>query len=229
MNPHRWISALALLGLFAAAWHLAVFPSTVVEEGVAAYRSGDFAQATRQFRQALDRHPADWLHRNLALSALAAGDLELAARSADALARSGRAAPVAWRDFLLGNIAWRRSELAQFEAQGPVPPAGAMARAIAHTEEAIAAWSAADEGVGSWPAARRNLELAVERLEALTQEREQQQGGAESASTSTPRVDPEPPLEQAEVEQMMQRLERMDLERAEQEARRRPAQEVLDW
>jgi len=127
-------------GLLAAAlivgslWRLEQSPHSQTTSAIAAYRSGDWETAVSLFGQAAEAETSQGqeiqAQKNLALAALQAGELEMATAAAAAVAASGRLEDLAWHDFFLGNLAWKRSLGAEVEAHGPVPPAGALELAL---------------------------------------------------------------------------------------------------
>jgi hypothetical protein len=212
--------ALLLVGVVLLLGH----PRAEATAGFAAMEAGDPAAAVEAYAAAVEKKPTRPLLRNLALAALAADEIDLAKKAAERLGvEGGSADDVAWRDFLLGNLAWRRSERAELLARGPVPPAGALEQAIAQTEAAAAAWKAADEGRSSlWPEAQRNVVRATARLDAL-------RAMAEASESSQPLAPPEPPpLDETRRQDLMQQLERLDRRREERRPPK-PRPEVLDW
>lgn len=210
-----------VLGTFSS-WRLLQVPREDVADGIAAYAVGDAAQALVYFESAAAESEHPQLLRNLALAALAAQELERAATAADALAQSGQAQDLAWRDFLLGNVAWQRSRSAEFEAHSPVPPAGALERAIAFAEQAQAGWLAASERRASWPEAERNLQRVAARLSMLREELAAGVGDEDGAREKMATPDPQAPaLDPAQQQLLMDQLERLDLQDLERRLERR--------
>jgi len=231
---HRpwWWTWIAFGAALFALWHLRQQPHALTDAGISAYRQGDFVAAKQYFEDALEQQSSSTTLRNLALASLQAKDLDRAAEIADRLASSGKTFDLSWRDFLLGNLSWRRSEMAEIEAHGPVPPAGALERAIAHAEAAQEAWQVALQARGEWPEAHRNLQRVESRLLAL---REEQQA---SAGNQTPDVEkmsgPQDltaaPLDPKEQERLMQQLDRLDLQEAARKAEQKPdLRGGLEW
>lgn len=222
---NAWLKVLAPLALLILGVVLLLgHPRAEAAAGFAAIEAGDQAAAAEAYAAAVERKPTRTLLRNLALAALAADELELAEEAAERQAvEGGSGDDVAWRDFLLGNLAWRRSERAELLARGPVPPAGALEQAIAQTEAAAAAWKAAEGGSGSlWPEAQNNVARAEARLAAL-------RAMAEASESSQPQAPPEPPpLDETRRQDLMQQLERLDRRREERRPPK-PRPEVLDW
>jgi len=197
---------------------------------VAAYRQGAYPQAIEAFTQAAKQQASPTLWRNLALSALAAKEFVIAEDAADRLAASGRAEDIAWRDFLRANVAWQQSLGAEIEAHGPVPPAGALARAIAQTQAATEGWQAAAQREGGWREAEENLTLASARLAQLQAERDAAGAAGPEQEKMAPPPGATPPLDNTRRQQLMQQLERLDRQRQQRkEAKpKEPAGEV-DW
>ncbi|MHC4822836.1 MAG: hypothetical protein ACYTEP_02330 [Planctomycetota bacterium] len=211
---------MALLVLLS--WHLLRQPRAAWSAAMEAYAAEDYELAYSSFEEVSKTIDMSRLRRNLALSALAAGDLERATLAAEEIARSGAADDLAWRDFLLGNVAWWRSRAAEFEAHGPVPPAGALERAIAFAEQAQSGWQAALERQEEWPQAERNLQRVAARLQALREELAASDGNGETDREQLAPPDPAlPTLDPAQQELLMDQLERLDLQELERRAERR--------
>jgi len=231
-----WVVLAACMLLFTAR-QLVLQPRVLVQAGVLAYQNEDFATAVKKFEQALSPRPPSsqagfaTLQRNLSLAALRAEDLERAAFAADELATSGRRSDLAWRDFFMGNLAWRRSELAEIEAHGPVPPAGAMERAIGFAEAAQEAWGVALEAQGEWPEAQRNLTRVAERLSILRAELQASAGvgNPEIEKMAAPPDMTAAPLDPAEQERLLQQLERLDMQNAARKAEQQTQQGGYEW
>ena len=205
-------------------WKLELKPHAGVAAGIAAYQQGDFEKAMHLFEAAADGYHSVTLQKNLALAALRFGDLE-SARTATALVASlGNAEDLIWHDFLLGNLAWKRSLRAEVEAHGPVPPAGALERAIAQAEVARDAWQAVLDAESGWPEAQRNLQRVTARLLTLAEELASSTGGdtPESTKMPSPSEADTPPVSEAKQLQMMQQLERLDQQHAMEQAAQKP-------
>jgi len=230
--PKAWQVILTIAGLLFGYWQLQQSPHGEMKAGLEAYASEDYATAKQHFENALAQQSSSIALRNLALASLSSKDLDRAAQVADQLANSGKASDLAWRDFFLGNLAWRRSELAEFEAHGPVPPAGALERAIAHAEAALEAWQTALDDRGDWPEALRNTQRAELRITAL---REEQQANAGATDPNVEKMNGPPdlnaaPMDPAEQERLMQQLDRLDLQEAARKAEQKPdLSGALEW
>ncbi|MGB0954246.1 MAG: hypothetical protein ACPG31_13580 [Planctomycetota bacterium] len=223
-----WVGiALCALGL----WRMQQRPAEAMREGVAAYAEGSFEIAVERFREASEQSEALRIQRNLALAALASDRLELAVNAADRLAQGG-AEDVAWRQFLYGNIGWRRSEQAETEAHGPVPPAGALERAIAYTEQARDAWTSVVDGDDPREledAAGRNILLAEQRLNRLRRELEDgsQTSDTEKVDDQQPQMQP---MDEQQKQDLMDQIERLDRQEMERRLEDMPEQgRGLDW
>ena len=114
---------------------------------------------------------AGTLH-NGAVAALRAGDLVAAEIAAEKGAARGGPEYEARRDFVLGNAAFARSEKDDLAAMGP-RGAAAIDAAIGHAESARGFWQLAAAARTDWPEARRNVERARDKLEALKQKKEE--------------------------------------------------------
>lgn len=217
-----WWAWLPLSAAVLCGWWLYRAPYGSTQAGVEAYLAGDAATAVAHFQEALamQESPAAW--KNLALAALAKEDWEQVDAALAGLVASGTQEDLAWRDFLLGNVAWRQSERAEAEANGPIPPAGALERAIALTESAREAWLAAKEGLNFWKEATANVALADERLAYL-----QEIAALDPESPETQKLPPPPPpVEPEREDEMMQQLERMKKQQVPEPT---PPTKVLDW
>jgi hypothetical protein len=122
---------------------------------------------------------------NRAVSALRAGDLVAAEISAEKAAAKGGADFEARRDFVLGNAAFARCEKDEFAAMGP-RGAAAIEAAIVHAENARGFWRRAAAGRLDWPEARRNVERARIKLDALKLKRDE-------LTPASPPPKPKPP------------------------------------
>jgi hypothetical protein len=126
--------------------------------------------------------------RDRALAALRAGD-EDAAEAAAARVGGGFGA------FVRGNVAFSRSEAA--EALAPD-------LAIAQAEDAVASWRFAAASRPDWPAARRNVERGLLRLERLREKRTGKPAPPPEPEAPEPVPEPPPPEapeETAELEE----------------------------
>jgi len=140
------------------------------ELGLSAYRAGRFADALAALtraEEAAGSEAAPELVYDRALSALRAGALAEAETAAQRAALRGGAEFAARRDFLLGNVAFARCDLAQRAATAPGAEGGEYDAAIAQAEVARSAWQRAQVARPDWPAARRNAERAERRLAEL--------------------------------------------------------------
>lgn len=217
-----WLAWLPLSAAVLCGWWLWRAPYESTQAGVEAYLAGDASTAVEHFQEALATQESPTAWKNLALAALAQEDWEQVDAAMAGLVASGTSADLAWRDFLLGNAAWRQSERAEAEANGPIPPAGALERAIALTESAREAWLAAEEGGEPWKEAAANVALADERIAYL-----QGMAGLDPEGPESQKLPPlPPPVEPDREDEMMQQLERMKKQQVPEQA---PPTEVLDW
>jgi hypothetical protein len=131
-----------------------------------------------------DGDTAGTLH-NQAVAALRSGDLVAAEIAAEKAAARGGAAFEARRDFVLGNAAFARCEKDEFAAMGP-RGAAAIEAAIGHAERARDFWRGAAAGRPDWPEARRNVERARIKLDALRLKRDE-------LTPASPPPKPKPP------------------------------------
>jgi len=121
----------------------------------------------------------------LARDALGEGDL----RAAEAAARRGES-PV--HTFLLGNVAFARCEMAEKQAGTPAAEPFAWDVAITYCRKAIEFWSVAAMSLDDWPAARRNVERALLKLEELRQKKEEADVRRRKQAKPQPRPRPLP-------------------------------------
>ncbi|MDJ0974967.1 MAG: hypothetical protein QNJ98_10945 [Planctomycetota bacterium] len=139
-------------------------------EGRAAYEEGRFTDALDAFDKAIAEAGDDVppvLYYDQALAALAAGDPARAEEAAQRALEQADAEIAALCHFVRGNTAYARSLVAEEEAKKPGADPRAYQWAIAETEDALAAWRMAASARADWPAARRNVERALLRLEQL--------------------------------------------------------------
>jgi hypothetical protein len=76
----------------------------------------------------------------------------------------------AHRTFLEGNASFAASEAAEARATAPGGDVRDREAALAHAEDALAAWRTAATSRADWPQARRNVERALIRVERLRRE-----------------------------------------------------------
>lgn len=211
---------LAVVLIAGALWKLQRSPDAEVAAGIIAYQQADFEKAVHLFEESAKRIHSVPLQKNLALAALRFGDLENARFATALVASLGQTKDLAWHDFLLGNLAWERSLRAEVEAHGPVPPAGAVERAIAQAEVARDAWQSALNAASGWAEAERNLQRASARLQALAEELASSTGvdTSESEKMASPSAADTPPVSEVKQLQMMQQLERLDQQHAVDQA-----------
>lgn len=159
------------------------------------YEAGRYAEALAAFDAAVeaagDAASAQLLY-DQALAGVRVGryrEAEAAARRAQAAAQGARIAPLC--DFVLGNAAYLRSQVAEAEANRPGGEPTAHEWAVASAVDALAAWRRAAASRADWPEARRNVERALLRLKRL---REQKAGGRGRIEIPRdPPADPTPP------------------------------------
>ncbi len=114
-----------------------------------------------------------------ALAALRDGRLD------DAEEAARRGATPGFDDFVRGNVAFARSEGLEPDASKPGAPPALFERMVADAEDALAHWRLAAASRADWPAARRNVERALLRLERLRERKRE--------SERRNRPDPPPP------------------------------------
>jgi hypothetical protein len=166
------------------------------DDGLRLYKEGKFKESLAAFDKAVQEAGADAapeLYYNQALAALAAGDPVAAAAAAERAAAREPARFARRRDFVHGNAAFTRCEGVEKEiAAGPVMPQGpqgpsspivqsmtpnpeAFDAAIQLAEQARDAWIDASKGAEDWPAARRNVERALVKIDELRKKKEEAQ------------------------------------------------------
>ena len=99
-----------------------------------------------------------------ALRAEAWDEAEEAARALEAQGHPALRGPAA---FVRGNVAFARSLAAEAAIDPGATDPRARLRAVALAEDALAAWQSAAASREDWPAARRDVERGLRRLEAL--------------------------------------------------------------
>jgi len=158
--------------------------------GVDAYEDGRFEDAYVAFaeaeRAAGEKAPAVLLY-DKALAALRTGRLSEAEAAARRAAVKDEDGFGALADFLVGNAAFARCELAQAQATGPEAEPFAFDVAIGYADSARAAWQLAATSRSDWPAARRNVERALIKERELR--RQKTEAGSKKPKT---RPDPKP-------------------------------------
>src|SRR5262245_23567626 len=143
--------------------------------GERAFRDGRFGDAAAAFAAEIaargDGAPAE-LHYDLALAALAAGDLTQAGDAIEQAARSEDLEMQRRCAFVRGSIAWQRGEAAAKLALQVEAEPFAFKPALEQIALAGAEWRAAASGPTDWPAARRNAERALRRFAELQQQKQ---------------------------------------------------------
>ena len=158
--------------LTAVALGLALAACGKAGDGLSAYRDGRFADAHRVLAEALrDAGPSasPELAVDAALAALRDGALDEATSAAKDAAARGDADVAAFAEFVRGNAAYAKCDLAEAQARLPESEPFAFDIAIRWAMAAREAWIAAAASREDWPEARRNVERANLRLTALSQ------------------------------------------------------------
>ena len=140
------------------------------DSGLTAYQEGRFKESLDLFRaaeKAAGRAAPTELVYNRALAALRAGELRESETAAQRAAARGGADFMPLCLFLKGNAAFARCELAAAQAETPGAPPFAYDAAISLARTARTAWQRAAMSRPDWPAARRNVERALLKEEAL--------------------------------------------------------------
>lgn len=174
-------------------WLWILFCGGSVAAGVAAWREERFDDAARAFAlaeaEAGDEAPASLL-MNRALAALKAGRADEAESAAERAAARGGPAYFGARDFVAGCAAYQRSVILETRADLPNAGPRLFDGAIAFAEAARDAWAAAAARRTDWPEARRNVERALLKIEALKERRADAERNRESRPAPE---DPPPP------------------------------------
>ena len=135
------------------------------------------------------RHDAALAVEARALEAIRAGRLDDAEALVREMARAGDEAFEPRVAFARGRLAWARSEAAEAAAAGPGADPTMLEFAIVRAEDAVAAWRRAAASREDWPAARRNVERALLRVERLRKAK----GERDKKPDAKPPPDPKPP------------------------------------
>lgn len=173
-------------------------------EGIRAYQEGRHQDALAAFTAAEEQagHDASAaLLYDRALAALRAGRLVDAEFSAEKAAARGGDEFTGLRDFLLGSAAFMRCLRAELEASLPDAEPTAYARAIRHAEAALEFWQNATASRSDWPAARRNAERALLKLQELQQKKAEADANQDSKKAKPPEQQPTPPDLEPDPEQ----------------------------
>jgi hypothetical protein len=182
------------------AFLLALLVGAEFAAAVRAFREQRFADAAAQFG-ALERAEGNAaspeLLYDLAVSALAAGDATAAEIAAEKAAARGGPDWYGRRDFVLGAAAYQRCIVAETRADLPGAGPRPFDRAIAYAEFARDAWIRAAASQDDWPAARRNVERAILKIDALNLRRED---AAKEAESKPVEIEEPPPPEPEEPE-----------------------------
>lgn len=155
--------------------------------------AGQHAQALALLEQELAAAGAGArpeLHVNLGLCALRVGRHERARAAFAAAEAAGGPAYARYGAFLRGQLAFLASRDLEAQAAQPGADPALLEGALMRAEDALAAYRLAARSTPDWPEARRNMERALLRLEAL---REQRRTGTQGAPQPRLRPQPGPP------------------------------------
>ena len=153
-----------------------------------------------------DPVPTD--HAGDAVRALAAEDFDGARAAAQRAAETGGERFEGFRYFVRGNAAFALSLEMEAEAERGDPEAGKMAYQAA--EDALAYWQRAAASRPKWPAARRNVERGLLRMEALRERKQDAEKPPEDELPPDP-VPPETPEDGEPPEASTAKIETADL------------------
>ncbi|MEN8150366.1 MAG: hypothetical protein ABFS86_11130 [Planctomycetota bacterium] len=205
------------------------------DPGRAAYDAGRFEEAHAAYVAACetagDDVPAELLV-NRAFAAIAAQDFRDAATCAESAESAAVGEVAEFATFLRGNAAFGLCELAEVQANTLEAEPFAFDIAISFGESARDHWIAAATGRDDWPAARRNVERAVQKLDVLRAKRERARKLQERRTEKTPEPEPEEPkveesddpaeidpalaeLSEAEVARLLERLAEKEQEKTD--------------
>ena len=215
-------------------------------EGEEAYRAGRFPEAHAAFVRASEgEDPSPEVLVNRTLAALGAGDLPDAASSAERVAGGDGPELARVGDFLLGNVAYARCEIAEKQAATPEAEPFAYDIAIEYGKTARDSWKRAVASREDWPEARRNVERALLRLRSLETQKAEKEQARKPIPKPMPRIilrppedddpDPEAQLTELRPEQVLALLEKLgEKEKEKRELRRshrgeRMAKVEKDW
>jgi hypothetical protein len=184
---------------------LAVTGCGGASEGERAYRAGRFDVASAAYIRAIDSSGPDAspeLLYDAALATLRAGsDMAVVEKLTMAAKAHGSPDVVALCDFLEGNAAWARGQLAKRQATGPEAEPFAFDWAVKQARKARDAWVRAAATRDDWPQARRNVErslLEIDLLERMKADAERnRKSGRTPGGEPTPRPAPAQPREDA--------------------------------
>lgn len=156
---HGWIAAL---------WLVALGPAGGEDErGAALFEQGQYAEAAAAFRAAIAADgPSAERAYNLALSLWKAGDLDAAETAAEEAATLSDGALNPLRDGLLGNLRYAAAEAAQEQD---------LQAALALAKQARAHFLRGALAPGARPELGRNLERALQLIDALQKKIEEQE------------------------------------------------------
>lgn len=101
------------------------------------------------------------------------------------------AAKAAAGDFLMGNVKFAKCELAERQAEQPGAEPFAFDIAINYAQSAHEAWQRAALSRDDWPAARRNVERALLKIEELKKKRDEKQQDRKKKPTPQPKPQPQ--------------------------------------
>ncbi len=147
----------------------------VFTAALADYRAQRYEAALAGFTaelQAAGEHASSALRCDVALAALRLrrpGDAEAAARP---LLEDDAPEERAWGEFLLGQAAMQRAEVAAAAARLADAEPMAWQAAVSSAERALAHWCRAAQRPGGWPQALRNAERAFVALAELRRQRD---------------------------------------------------------
>jgi hypothetical protein len=209
--------------------------------GKGAYEAGRFEEAfadfTRAEREAGEKASAELLY-NRSLAALRAGKLREAEIAAEKAAVRGGADFTPLRDFLLGNASFARCKQAEAKATGETDAAPfALDEALIHAQRAARFWQQAAMSRPDWPEARRNVERALLKQQALKKKKEAMQEEKKKikdkkinpqpeASAKKPDAAPEARMDELSPEQIRRLLERLAEKEKQKVASRKERQRL---
>ncbi|MCB9885184.1 MAG: hypothetical protein H6838_06800 [Planctomycetes bacterium] len=219
--------------ILAAMLTCAVLPQAAGGDAFAAaladYRAQRYEAALAGFTaelQAAGEGASPELRCDAALAALRMrrpGDAEAAARP---LLEHNAADERAWGEFLLGQAAMQRAEVAAAAARLPDAEPMAWQAAVSSAERAFAHWCRAAQRPGGWHEAQRNAERALHALDELRRQRDAAQPTKKKDDAPPPPAPTDqqpleeqlpdltvPPLSPAQLQELAQKLARKEKEK----------------
>jgi len=162
--------------------------------GEDAYEEGRYEEAHAALVETTEAESAPPEHLLArALAGLRFGNLPDAGTTLDRLDGEADPALAGFADFLRGNVAFARCEIAESQARTPEAEPFAFDIAISFGESARDAWRRAALSRSDWPEARRNVERALLKIEDLKAQKSARTDERKKERTPRPKIIPRPP------------------------------------